>query len=232
MTRWNVEKSGTGIEGAGTGIEKYGTGIEGAGTGIEKSGTGLRKLAIASALTAICFAANASPNKLGPEASGPIQLVVENNKVAVSWIFDGSIFSGTTKLQGSYANVLLTEISLATPTKPSPATPPIEHSKDVVGGGTGTDVVGGGTGTDQADPNSAIFVVGGGTGTDAIAITLPSGTGLSMEVKLSCSAATVTVVDTNSAEVVTFENVQVIGDTGMCNGFDGFDNRNMGPRLR
>ena len=163
---------------------------------------------------------------------------------------------------------MLTEISLATPTKPSPTTPPIEHSKDVVGGGTGTDVVGGGTGTDvvgggtgtdvvgggtgtdvlgggtgtdvvgggtgtdQADPNSAIFVVGGGTGTDAIAITLPSGTGLSMEVTLSCSAATVTVVDTNSAEVVTFENVQVIGDTGMCNGFDGFDNRNMGPRLR
>ena len=43
MSRWMIEKSGTGIEKAGTGIEKAGTGIEKAGTGIEKSGTGIEK---------------------------------------------------------------------------------------------------------------------------------------------------------------------------------------------
>ncbi|MDH3789243.1 MAG: hypothetical protein OES53_11845, partial [Xanthomonadales bacterium] len=43
MSRWMIEKSGTGIEKAGTGIEKSGTGIEKSGTGIEKSGTGIEK---------------------------------------------------------------------------------------------------------------------------------------------------------------------------------------------
>ena len=43
MSRWMIEKSGTGIEKAGTGIEKAGTGIEKSGTGIEKSGTGIEK---------------------------------------------------------------------------------------------------------------------------------------------------------------------------------------------
>ena len=43
MSRWTIEKSGTGIEKSGTGIEKSGTGIEKSGTGIEKSGTGIEK---------------------------------------------------------------------------------------------------------------------------------------------------------------------------------------------
>ncbi len=46
MTRWTIEKDGTGIEKSGTGIEKDGTGIEKSGTGIEKSGTGIRKRSI------------------------------------------------------------------------------------------------------------------------------------------------------------------------------------------
>ena len=43
MSRWIIEKDGTGIEKSGTGIEKAGTGIEKSGTGIEKSGTGIEK---------------------------------------------------------------------------------------------------------------------------------------------------------------------------------------------
>ena len=43
MSRWMIEKDGTGIEKSGTGIEKSGTGIEKSGTGIEKSGTGVRR---------------------------------------------------------------------------------------------------------------------------------------------------------------------------------------------
>ena len=43
MSRWTIERSGTGIEKSGTGIEKSGTGIEKSGTGIEKSGTGIEK---------------------------------------------------------------------------------------------------------------------------------------------------------------------------------------------
>ena len=63
MSRWLIEKSGTGIEKSGTGIEKSGTGIEKSGTGIEKfgtgiekSGTGIRQGLLVLALTAITFA--------------------------------------------------------------------------------------------------------------------------------------------------------------------------------
>ena len=43
MSRWTIEKDGTGIERSGTGIERSGTGIERSGTGIEKSGTGIER---------------------------------------------------------------------------------------------------------------------------------------------------------------------------------------------
>jgi hypothetical protein len=72
-------------------------------------------------------------------------------------------------------------------------------------------VTGGGTG-------STILVTGGGTGTEAIAITLPAGTGMSMEVSLGCGAATVAIIDSNFTPIVEFSNVAVIGDTGLCGG--------------
>jgi hypothetical protein len=77
-------------------------------------------------------------------------------------------------------------------------------------------VTGGGTG-------STILVTGGGTGTEAIAITLPAGTGMSMEVSLGCGAAMVSILDSNFTPIVEFSNVAVIGDTEMCGG-TGFGN--------
>jgi hypothetical protein len=60
------------------------------------------------------------------------------------------------------------------------------------------------------------LVTGGGTGSEAIAITLPNNTGISMEVSLGCTSATVAVVDEFSVPIVTFENVQVIGGSRNC----------------
>ena len=37
-----------------------------------------------------------------------------------------------------------------------------------------------------------------------------------MEITLGCQTASVTVLDTNYAEVVSFNNIPVLGDTGMC----------------
>jgi hypothetical protein len=37
-----------------------------------------------------------------------------------------------------------------------------------------------------------------------------------MEITLGCRTASVTVLDTNYAEVVSFYNIPVMGDTGMC----------------
>src|SRR5210317_1645796 len=91
MTRWMIEKDGTGIEKAGTGIEKSGTGIEKdgtgiekSGTGIEKSGTGIRKCFLALSLASIAFASQVNAAQLEPE--GNINLVVQNNTILVSWI--------------------------------------------------------------------------------------------------------------------------------------------------
>jgi hypothetical protein len=84
----------------------------------------------------------------------------------------------------------------------------------VTGGGTGAMVTGGGTG-------STILVTGGGTGSEAVAITLPDGTGMVMEVSVQCGLATVTVLDSNFAPVVSFDEVPVIGEAGFCQG-DGF----------
>ena len=119
MSRWNVEKSGTGIEKSGTGIEKSGTGIEKAGSGIEKSGTGIEKSGsgirsafLAISVAAITFASQVSASEeVNP--AGVMNIVVENNTVAVSWIIDGSVFSGVAPLSGSFANLGLTEVGLA-----------------------------------------------------------------------------------------------------------------------
>ena len=125
MSRWiiekdgtGIEKSGTGIEKAGTGIEKSGTGVEKAGTGVEKSGTGIEKsgTGIRHGLLACSLAAFVgvgSVNAGNVDPAGTLQLVVQNNTVAVSWIIGDSVFSGVSTLNGSYANLLLTEVSLA-----------------------------------------------------------------------------------------------------------------------
>jgi hypothetical protein len=92
-------------------------------------------------------------------------------------------------------------------------------SIDVTGSGTGSsiDVTGSGTG-------SSIQVTGSGTGSEAIIITLPDGTGMSMEISLGCSVASVTIVDESWAPIVSFGNVPVLGETGLCSaGNDGFD---------
>jgi hypothetical protein len=39
-----------------------------------------------------------------------------------------------------------------------------------------------------------------------------------MEVTMGCSSASVTVLDSSFAPVVSFDNVAVIGDTGFCTG--------------
>ena len=118
MSRWTIEKSGTGsekagtgIEKAGTGIEKSGTGIEKSGTGIEKSGTGIRRGLFACALGAVLCTGNIQAGSNNP--AGSLQVVVQNDTVAVSWIIGESVFSGVSKLSGSYANLMLTEVALS-----------------------------------------------------------------------------------------------------------------------
>jgi hypothetical protein len=89
---------------------------------------------------------------------------------------------------------------------------------EVAGSGTGTEVAGSGTGVDGFNATSTILVAGSGTGSEAISITLPQGTGMHMEISMGCSSATVSVLDSGFGEVVTFENVPVIGNTGLCSG--------------
>jgi len=149
-----IEKSGTGIEKSGTGIEKSGTGIEKSGTGIEKSGTGIRKGLLACSMAFIVFAGNLNAGNIDP--AGSLQLVVQNNKVAVSWIIGDSVFSGIASLNGSYAHLSLTEIALT----------PIALGTEVAGHGTGTDVAGHGTGKEVAGHGTGTEVAGHGTGTD------------------------------------------------------------------
>ena len=127
MSRWTIEKNGTGIrkngtgieragtgiEKSGTGVEKAGTGIEKSGTGIEKSGTGIRRGLMACSLAAIVSVGNVNAGNIDP--AGSLQVVVQNNTVAVSWIIGESVFSGVSTLTGSYANLMLTEIALSAP---------------------------------------------------------------------------------------------------------------------
>jgi len=290
MTRWMIEKSGTGIEKSGTGIEKDGTGIEKSGTGIEKdgtgieksgtgiekSGTGIRRGLLALSMVSIAFASQLNASQLQPE--GNLNLVIQNDTLMVSWIIDESIFSGVSTLSGSSTNISLTELKLAAPdpflnvtgggtgtevtgggtgTEVTGGGTGTEVTgggtgKEVTGGGTGTEVTGGGTGTEVTGGGTGtevtgggtgtevtgggtgtevtgggtgiqvtgggtgIQVTGGGTGSEAIAITLPSGTGLEMEVTLGCQTASVTVLDSNFTEVVSFSHVQVMGETGLC----------------
>jgi hypothetical protein len=69
------------------------------------------------------------------------------------------------------------------------------------------------------------LVTGNGTGTEAIAITLPNGTGMNMEVSLGCETASISIVDDQFVPVVEFKNVPVIGKMANCEKFvaKGFD---------
>jgi hypothetical protein len=98
----------------------------------------------------------------------------------------------------------------------------------VTGGGTGSRrmVTGGGTG-------STVFVTGGGTGAQAIAITLPDGTGMAMEVSMGCGSAKVSIVDSFSVPIVTFNSVKVICGADFCGGgFGGGFSLNPGGDFR
>src|SRR3990172_7892190 len=154
MSRWMIEKNGTGIEKSGTGIERSGTGIEKSGTGIEKSGTGIRRILLACSLAFITFTGGIQAGNLDP--AGSLQLVVNNNTVAVSWIIDGSVFSGISSLNGSFASLLLTEVALGSE----------NIGTEVAGAGTGTEVAGAGTGTEVAGAGTGTEVAGAGTGTE------------------------------------------------------------------
>ncbi|NNK98624.1 MAG: hypothetical protein HKO88_06215, partial [Xanthomonadales bacterium] len=89
---------------------------------------------------------------------------------------------------------------------------------ETTGGGTGIETTGGGTGIETTGGGTGIYVLttGGGTGQESIAVTLPTNTGLEMEVTLGCQTATVSILDSNFNEVVAFHNIQVIGNTGLC----------------
>ena len=80
MTRWEIEKNGTGIEKSGTGIEK-------SGTGIEKSGTGIRKGLLACSIAALAFTTQVSATEIRPE--GFLQVAVDQGQVSVMWNIDG-----------------------------------------------------------------------------------------------------------------------------------------------
>ena len=300
MSRWKIEKSGTGIEKsgtgiekAGTGIEKSGTGIEKAGTGIEKSGTGIRHGLLALSLAALTSAGNLQAGSIDP--AGSLQVVVNNDRVAVSWIIGDSVFSGVSSLNGSFASLMLTEVSLRSPrssqtevtgtgtgsstevtgtgtgsntevtgtgtgsntevtgtgtgsktqvtgtgTGSSTLVTGTGTGTEVTGTGTGTEVTGTGTGTQVTGTGtgtqvtgtgtgSTILVTGTGTGTEAIAITLPAGTGMNMEISVGCNFANVAIVDSQSVPVVAFDNVAVIGSSGIC---DKADMSGFGPAFR
>ncbi len=150
MTRWLIEKSGTGIE---------------------KSGTGLRRAFLSCALTAITFSASANPTDVAPE--GLLQIAANGDSLKVSWIFDNSVFSGVAELNGSFASVVLTEISLARNTISSQETVGSGTGKETVGSGTGKETVGNGTGIETVGSGTGVDTVGSGTGSD----TVGSGTG-------------------------------------------------------
>jgi hypothetical protein len=292
MSRWmiekngtGVEKSGTGIEKSGTGIEKSGTGIEKSGTGIEKSGTGIRKGLLAFSICALGFVSQVQATESRPE--GFMQVTVDQGQVSVMWNIDGSTFVGVGSQNGTFTQVSLFEMSIdrnqsavdvagggtgkkvagggtgkkvagggtgkkvagggtgkkvaggGTGKKVAGGGTGKQVAgggtgkqvagggtgkqvagggtgKQVAGGGTGKQVAGGGTGKKVAGGGTGIQVAGGGTGAEDITITLPAGTGLEMEVSLGCHSASVSVLDSTYAEVISFENVKVMGNTGLC----------------
>ena len=238
-----IEKSGTGIEKSGTGIEKSGTGIEKSGTGIEKSGTGIRKGFLTCSLAALAFTTQISAAEIRPE--GFMQIAVDQGQVSVMWNIDGSTFVGKGSQTGTFTQVSLFEISINGTSQKVEIAGGGTGSKaeiagggtgiqiagggtgidiagggtgiDIAGGGTGIDIAGGGTGIDIAGGGTGIDIAGGGTGEESVFITLPNGTGLELEILLGCNSATVAVLDSSDySVVVSFDNIKVMGDTGLC----------------
>ena len=98
---------------------------------------------------------------------------------------------------------------------------------EIAGGGTGIETTGAGTGIETTGAGTGIEIAGGGTGIDSVFITLPNGTGLELEVALGCSTATVSVLDSHDySEVVTFDNINVVGNTGLCQAASNGSSRN------
>ena len=60
------------------------------------------------------------------------------------------------------------------------------------------------------------MVTGNGTGAESVAITLPNGTGMNMEINVGCGVAGIAIVDDQSIPVVEFAAVPLIGDSGFC----------------
>ena len=301
MSRWKIEKSGTGIEKSGTGIEKSGTGIEKSGTGIEKSGTGIEKSGtgiskalITSSVLALTFASQVYATEIRPE--GLMQVTVDQGQVSVMWNIDGNTFVGKGSQIGTFTQLSLFEISVSSPnpsleiagggtgteiagggtgekTEIAGGGTGIEIAgggtgieiagggtgieiagggtgieiagggtgteiagggtgTEIAGGGTGTEIAGGGTGTEIAGggTGTTIQIAGGGTGSESVFITLPNGTGLEMEVTLGCQTASISVLDLNYAEVVSFNNIPVMGDTGLCDSGSGKFGSTIGDR--
>jgi len=88
-------------------------------------------------LTAIALSSQVYADNLRPE--GTLSIVAQNDSLLVSWIIDGSVFSGIASLNGTTNNVSLTEISLASQ----------DQFLNTTGGGTGSNIstTGGGTGS-------------------------------------------------------------------------------------
>jgi hypothetical protein len=165
-----------------------------------------------------------------------MQIAVEQGQVSVMWNIDGNTFVGKGSQNGSFTQVSLFEISI------NSNSPGVEiagggtgieiagggtGSKteiagggtgiEIAGGGTGIEIAGGGTGIEIAGGGTGIEIAGGGTGIESVYITLPNGTGLELEIEMGCNTATVSVLDsTDFSEVVSFNNIQVLGDTGLC----------------
>jgi Ca2+-binding RTX toxin-like protein len=239
MSRWmieksgtGIEKSGTGIEKSGTGIEKSGTGIEKSGTGIEKSGTGIRKGLFALSMAAVVLSSQVSASGIAPE--GVMSLYVEKGQVTVSWYFEGALYTGSAYQEGTYASTGITNQTLVVGGGTGVKVVGGGTGAKVVGGGTSTDVVGGGTGARVVGGGTGARVVGGGTGSRVVgggtgSLVVGGGTGsksitvatnLQFEITLGCQSATVYVLDSNYSEIVSFDDVSVMGNTGLCQSDD------------
>ncbi len=145
-----------------------------------------------------------------------MQVAVDQGQVSIMWIIDGNTFVGKGSQIGTFSQVSLFEISIQDSYSVTEIAGGGTGSKaEIAGGGTGTQIAGGGTGT-------TIQIAGGGTGNENLFITLPNGTGLEIEVALGCNTATVSVLDSvDYSEIITFNKVRVMGNTGLCQSNDG-----------
>jgi hypothetical protein len=211
MSRWEIEKAGSGIEKAGSGIEKAGSGIEKAGSGIEKAGSGIEKAGsgirqslFCMVLIGISFASQVSASeRLNP--AGTMQLVVQNDAIAVSWIVDGSVFAGVGTLNGSFVNVALTEVGLAQDRTFDLEVAGSGTGKEVAGSGTGKEVAGSGTGKEVAGSGTGKEVAGSGTGADV------AGSGTGADVAGSGTGADVAGSGTGEHSAGALTSIMVAG---------------------